>query len=634
MKRFFAVLLVAVVCGVLFATQFHSVPLDNEAYRVIELGELRGIIEPQTDVKPYNLNTVRRLLGVMRDSNLVSSSEKACIDEILASFDSQYGLEDGSVSQNDKSSIGFFRSSSGFGTTTLGGNVSTVQIVGLGSNGKKVFDSRNSMTAYINGNLFNAVSYDLNFKLNLDRIDPNAYLPTELLFSTDGFYMDLFANGDRLKSLPDGRIFLGIEAFPEISTSIRDVVSMRIGAVKRDWGPGVNNFAVAGSARVFDGFELSLTPATWFSYSVMTASLGQASLDSVNGIEWPSESMDKKTGKYSNNISMHRVEIGPFYGVKFGVWESVVWRKRFELSYLNPLAIYMFNQNSLGDYDNVIAGLDFSYTNPRIGELYGAFSFDELYSFSKPFSCARNIIALQAGAKFSLPFGNFSELRTQVTYVSAFFGTHYEDKAKLFADVPYTTAYVNKGQNIGYPLNPDSLELLLAFDTTIDGGWKLSSAVKDQMRSAQYATKKTGTDILTFMNYGVFDVFDGEKWGQYYNRDFFGNIWNNIVDVELKIEKSFPTRIPMSVIVGLNGMIETSRAFEPEIVSVYERRWDTEERTVSVKNDDGTCTSEKVYVQVPHDVVVYEYNPGRILSWGDWETDFTLNLKVGVKLAY
>ena len=605
MKRFFAVLLVAVVCGVLFSTQFHSVPLDNEAYRVIELGELRGIIEPQTDVKPYNLNTVRRLLGVMRDSNSVSSSEKACIDEILASFDSQYGLEDGSVSQKDKSTIGFFRSSSGFGTTTLGGNVSSVQIAGLGGKGKKVFDSRNSLTAYINGNLFNAVSYDLNFKLNLDRIDPNAYLPTELLFSTDGFYMDLFANGDRLKSLPDGRIFLGIEAFPEISTSIRDVVSMRIGAVKRDWGPGVNNFAVAGSARVFDGFELSLTPATWFSYSVMTASLGQASLDSVNGIEWPSESMDKKTGKYSNNISMHRVEIGPFYGVKFGVWESVVWRKRFELSYLNPLAIYMFSQNSLGDYDNVIAGLDFSYTNPRIGELYGAFSFDELYSFSKPFSCARNIIALQAGAKFSLPFGNFSELRTQVTYVSAFFGTHYEDKAKLFADVPYTTAYVNKGQNIGYPLNPDSLELLLAFDTTIDGGWKLSTAVKDQMRSAQYATKKTGTDILTFMNYGAFDSFDGEKWGQYYSRDFFGNIWNNIVDVELKIEKSFPTKIPMSIVLGLNGIIETSRSFEPEVIDVYE---------------DGK--------------VVYKYNPGRILSWGDWVTDFTMNLKVGVKLAY
>ncbi len=602
MKRFFAVLFVAVVCCALFATQFHSVPLDNEAYRVIEVGELRGILDAQMDVKPYNLNTVRRLLGVMRDSELVSSSEKARIDEILASFDQQYGLEDGSVSQTDKSSIGFFRSSSGFGTTTLGGSVSSAQIAGLGNNGKKVFDSRNSMTAYINGNLFNAVSYDLNFKLNLDRIDPNAYLPTELLFSTDGFYMDLFANGDRLKTLPDGRFFLGIEAFPEISTSLGDdVVSMRIGAVKRDWGPGVNNFAVAGSARVFDGFELSLVPADWFSYSVMTASLGQASLNSVNGVEWPSENMDDKTGRYSNNISMHRVELGPFYGAKLGVWESVVWRKRFELSYLNPLTIYMFSQNSLGDYDNVVAGLDISYVNPRFGELYAAFSFDELYSFSKPFSCARNIIALQAGGKFALPFGSFSELRTQVTYVSAFFGSHYEDKAKLFADVPYTTAYVNKGQNIGYPLNPDSLEFLLAFDTTIDGGWKLSTVVKDQMRSAQYATKKTGTDMLTFMNYGAFDSFNGEKWGQYYSRDFFGNIWNNIVDIEVEVEKSFPTRIPMSVVVGLNGIIETSRSFEPEV------------RTSS----EG-----------------YEYNPGRILSWGDWATDFTMNLKVGVKLAY
>lgn len=605
-KRILGVVCICLACCMLFATQFHSIPLDHEAYRIIEIGELRGIIDAQTDVKPYNLNTVRRLLGAMKSSEQLSEGEKTRIDEILVSLDEQYGKADGSVSTHDKEALGFYRSSNGFGRTTFGANVSTTQIVGLGNDGAKVFDSRNSVTAYINGDLFKAVSYDLNFKLNLDRIDTKAYLPTELLFSTDGFYLSLLRNGERLTELPDDGFYLGIEAFPEISTSIaEDVVSMRIGAVKRDWGPGVNNFAVAGSARVFDGFELSLTPATWFSYSVMTASLGQASLDSVNGIEWPSESMDKKTGKYSNNISMHRVEIGPFYGVKFGVWESVVWRKRFELSYLNPLAIYMFSQNSLGDYDNVIAGLDFSYTNPRIGELYGAFSFDELYSFSKPFSCARNIIALQAGAKFSLPFGNFSELRTQVTYVSAFFGTHYEDKAKLFADVPYTTAYVNKGQNIGYPLNPDSLELLLAFDTTIDGGWKLSSAVKDQMRSAQYATKKTGTDILTFMNYGVFDVFDGEKWGQYYSRDFFGNIWNNIVDVELKIEKSFPTKIPMSIVLGLNGIIETSRSFEPEVIDVYE---------------DGK--------------VVYKYNPGRILSWGDWVTDFTMNLKVGVKLAY
>ena len=27
--------------------------------------------------------------------------------------------------------------------------------------------------------------------------------------------------------------------------------------------------------------------------------------------------------------------------------------------------------------------------------------------------------------------------------------SHYQDQVPLFADVPYTTAYVNKGQNLG-----------------------------------------------------------------------------------------------------------------------------------------------------------------------------------------
>ena len=602
MKRILGVVCICLACCTLFATQFHSIPLDHEAYRVIEIGELRGIIDAQTDVKPYNLNTVRRLLGAMKSSEQLSEGEKIRIDEILVSLDEQYGNADGSVSTHDKEALGFYRSSSSFGRTTFGANVSTIQIIGLGSDGAKVFDSRNSVTAYINGDLFKAVSYDLNFKLNLDRIDTRAYLPTELLFSTDGFYMNLLRNGERLTELPDDSFYLGIEAFPEISTSIfDDVVSMRIGAVKRDWGPGVNNFGLSGTARVADGFELSIIPADWFTYSVMTASLGQASLNSVNGVEWPSENMDNKTGKYSNNLSIHRVELGPFYGLRLGIWESVVWRKRFELSYINPLTIYMFSQNSLGDYDNVVAGLDLSYVNPAIGELYAAFSFDELYSFGKPFSCARNIIALQAGAKFSIPFGLFSELKTQITYVSAFFGSHYEDTAKLFADVPYTTAYVNKGQNIGYPLNPDSFEVLLSFDTTLVGGWRLSTVVKDQMRSAQYAAKDTGTDILTYMNYGSFGTFDGERWGEYYSRDFFGNIWNNIVDIEVDVEKDFPTKIPMSIIVGFQGIVDSRRTFVPEAKA----------------SSDG-----------------YSYNPGRVLSWGDWATDFTANCKVGMKLAY
>lgn len=591
MKKLLTVALALLLCGALFATQFHSVPLGHEAYRIIEVGELRGIIEQQTDVKPYNLNTVRALLKTMKESDKLSQSEKEEIDTILSEFDLQYGKEDNSLTE-EASKLGFYRTGGKSGVTTFGVNVTTTQSVGLKGD-EKIFDSRNGVTAYINGSLLGYVSYDLNFKVNLDRIDTNAFLPTELLFSTDGFYMDFLRGGENLYELPDGGFYLGIEAFPEMSTSIaNDIATLRIGAVKRDWGPGVNNFALSGSARVMDGFELSLKPTSWFNYSVMTASLGQASLEKVNGIEWPSEHMNHE-GKYSNNFSVHRVELGPLAGARLGIWEGVVWRKRFELSYLNPLAIYMFAQNSLGDYDNVLAGIDLTYLNSKIGEFYAALSFDELHSFKRPFVHPRNIIALQAGAKFSLPFGRFTTLKAQATYITAFFGSHYQDTYPVFGNIPITTAYVNKGQNIGYPLNPDSLEFLLAFDTTLDYGIKLSVEVKDQMRSAQYAIKETGTDILTYMDYNATD--------SYSDRDFFNNIWNNILDVEIEAQKSFDTKVPMTVTLGLQTIVNSSREFKAEV---------------------------KTGKDAP------QYNPGKVEFTSDWNTVISVCGKVGVKLAY
>lgn len=595
MKKIIAVVFTLLLCSVLFATQFHSVPLGHEAYRIIEIGELRGIIDQQTDVKPYNLNTVRALLKTMKESDKLSDSEKAEIDNVLEEFNLQYGSEDNSVTEKDSSTLGFYRTGGQTGVTTFGVNVTTTQSVGLKGD-EKIFDSRNGVTAYINGSLLGYVSYDLNFKVNVDRIDTAAFLPTELLFSTDGFYMSFLNDGRNLTSLPDGNFYVGIEAFPEISTSIaNDVATIRIGAVKRDWGPGVNNFGLSGSARVMDGFELSLAPTSWFKYSVMTASLGQASLHTVDTVEWPSENMDDKEGKYSNNLSIHRVELGPFVGARLGIWEGVVWRKRFELSYLNPLAIYMFAQNSLGDYDNVLAGLDLTYQNSKIGEFYVAFAMDELKTADKALVNPRNIIAFQAGAKFSLPFGNFTELKIQGTYITPFFGTHYEDKEPLFDNIPYTTAYVNKGQNIGYPLNPDSLELLVAFDTTLDYGIKLSVEIKDQMRSAQYSVKKTGTDMLTYMSYKA------DYAGEYAYRDFFNNIWNNIIDIEVEAQKSFDTKVPMTVTLGLQTIVNSSRSFTYEVL---------------------------------HREDAPNYNPGNVEFTSDWSTVVSVCGKLGVKLAY
>ncbi len=584
-KVFLVLLLIIALSSNLWATKYHSVSLDSEAYRIIEVGENRGIIPLQSEVKPYNLNTVRKLLREIKESDSISGNEREIIETVLEEFDSTYGSDsERDTSTGDIDTLNY---------TRLGVALSTNQKVGLIQDGDMIFDSRSSIAPYVRGDILGALSYDLNFSINYDKLDPDAYLPTELLFSTEGFYMNLFEGGTRLTSLPDTNFYLGIETFPEMSTSIKDdIVSLRIGAVKRDWGPGVNNLALSESASVMTGVELSLKPASWFNYSVMVASLGQASLNEVNGVPWPSENMDDKTGLYSNNLSIHRVEI-TFLDVKASIWESVVWRKRFELEYLNPLGIYMFSQNALGDYDNCLAGFDVSYTVKNVGTLYAQFAMDEMNSFKHPITCPRNIFALQGGGTFPLPVFSFTTLKLQATYVAPFFGAHYKDSAALFGGVEYTTPYVNKGQNIGYPLNPDSIELLASFDTTLFSDWKIGLLVKNQTRSAQYANKTTGTDILTYMNYAAYDA------GEYESRSFFANIYSNLLSAELTVEKTFFKKVSFNV--GVLGMLKSERSFEPELIWSDEYGW---------------------------------YNPGRVTFSDDWQSSLSIVVTLGARVVF
>ncbi|MBR2281323.1 MAG: hypothetical protein IJ863_01735 [Spirochaetales bacterium] len=605
MKRYIAilVLVLAFVPSFVFSAQFHSVPVGHEAYRIIEVAEIRGIIPVQSDVKPYNLNTVRALLSEIRDSEAVSSSERAEIDRILDDFADLYGAEPTSQF-SDVFRKGYLRAS-GANTTTVGAMVSTENAIGLRKAGEGtdgIIDSRNGVTAYINGDILDFLSYDLNFRVSVDRVDISADITPDFRVDCDGFYMNLADSGDRLRTLPNEDdanrfgIYEGIFSGSEMSASIKDdLVTLRIGKVRRDWGPGLNNLGLSGSANAFDGFEFSIRPVSWFNYSVMTGSLGYFSVDTVNGVEWPSENMDTKSGRYYNNMSIHRVELGPFKGAKFSIWESVVWRKRFELSYINPFCIYMFAQNSLGDYDNVLAGFDLTVTT-KVGRFYAALSMDEIND-THLISHPRNILSYQIGAKIPLGMLDFSELTLQATYVPAFFGAHYASKASIFGDSEYTVAYVNKGQTMSYPVNPDTIELLANMETSFGKGWNLSCTVKDQMRSAQYSAKTTGTDILTTMSYAAAD--DGE----YESRDFFNNIWDNILDAEMKVEKKLDS-YPVTFTFGGRVIWERSRSFDP-------------------------VTKDAIIDGVP-----FKYNPGIVNSYGDWSDSITACALLGVKLYY
>ena len=69
-----------------------SIPLDSDAYRIIDTAEIRGIIPNQTDVKPYSISRVKSLLNVIYSSNLTTEGERKAIEKLLSQFDSTYGV--------------------------------------------------------------------------------------------------------------------------------------------------------------------------------------------------------------------------------------------------------------------------------------------------------------------------------------------------------------------------------------------------------------------------------------------------------------------------------------------------------------------------------------------------------------
>lgn len=641
MKKFFAqkfllLSLVLILGSSAFAAKFHSVPLDNPSYRLIEVAQARGVIPLQSDVKPYSLSAVRSLLSAIAASGSATMSEKQEIERILADFDRRYGIdaskgfdqfvkngfirfvdsasgeaanEAANKDANEAANRASANPSSQATSVMAGAYIASRQVVGMNMGKDRFLDSRNSITAYVRGDLFGYASYDMNFGLLLDRLDPGAFLMNDFTLDCEGFYMDLMNGGDRPDSIPDGHLYTGLAMAPELSASLMGGrLDMRFASVKRDWGPGSNNLGLSGSARSFDAAEVSIRPVQWFGYSVMTGALGKFPLEFADGTPWLGDELHENL--YDNNFSMHRLEFS-LAGFKAAIYESCVWRKRFELAYLNPLSIYMFAQNSLGDFDNMLAGLDFSYVIKGFGKLYGALAIDEMNSKNpKRFiSHARNIIALQGGIAVPVGMGDFGCLRFQATYIPPFFGSHYDYPyfENPWGSGDFGTSYVNKGQPLSYPLAPDSMELMLSFSAGLGKGWGIEVLLKDQMHSAQYATDSNGSQHgTTIMDTIDYDISDG-----YADKEFFSYIWKNTVDAEIRVSKSLEG-FPLEMSAGLQCIVDTSRSYSLSGLS-----------TELVKKPDGTT-----YKTIQH-------NLGKSTTMGNvWNTDVRFICTMGVKLYY
>ncbi len=604
MKRIISIF-VLLLCflSFLFSSSSLSVALDSDAYRIIDIGEIRGIIPVQPDTRPYTITTVRNLLNTIFSSDKISESEKIAVEAVLRDLDKSYGVSsEGSLLE--KGYVGIEWKDV---FIAIGAKAESTQTVGLKD---KAFDSRNTLTAFIRSEMFSTLSLYMDIRMLFNKLDHRAFLVTDFSDNCDGFYLTIKdGGGANTSTSPFSSIKFGTGMNPELSSSFFDNrLVVRLASIKRDWGPGINNLGLSKSASSFGGVEFSLSPTSWLNFSVAVGSLGKSYVKLFGEAE---SVKDSGSGVYDNNFSIQRIEIEPFAGLRASIYESVIWRKRLELAYMNPIGIYMFSQNYIGDYDNMLIGVDVSYTWKGVGKFYGALAIDEFNSYK--LFWARNIISYQLGADFCLPFGDFTSLTLQTSYVSPFFGTHYVYKgdSNPWGNTDMGTAYINKGSTLSYPLYPDSLEFLVSLSTTVSSwDFDLDFTIKDQIRSSQYAVEeKYGTTLNTIFNYRYADSVS-----DYAKRNFFSYIWNNTLDLEVKASKGFDS-FPFKLNLGLQCLVKTERSYDVSAVTEYEVYG-------HIKGDSENGTKMKT-------------NPGNLTVMGDdWSTTVSFNTSVGFSIYY
>lgn len=589
MKKLFTIILVAaLVLTGLSAGNHHTVPLNDRAYDIIRTAELKGIVPVQSDVKPYNLDKVINLLNEIRNSGTVSAREIAEIDRLLSGYTKSYGvypsnafrdvLKKGNLAYNfDRASL------------TIGVKASSDNRAGLTLDKDKIISSRNLATAYVAGDISDYVSYDINFSFVLDKLDSTAYNFNDFEFTSDGQY---FVGGlNDYTDLPGQEGFgLGLATSSEITSTFLDgKVSIQAGAFKRDWGPGVNNIGLSGSAQKFTGIQIQIEPSDWFRFSSLIGSLGASPFESSykpsyygENQYWdflPASSFKNYSGlagrvggsaingnRFDNNFSIHRAEF-TFRGFKFNLFESTVWKKRFELSYISPVSIYWIAQNFQGDYDSLIGGFDLSYTFKDIGRVYAAFVVDEFKQIGGFFKHPRNILAMQGGFEFPSRFGEYGRMTIQATYIPPFFGSHHDQSRQDWGNGYYSVTYANGGKTLSYPVNPDTLELMVAFSCGFGNGWNLDTKLKDQMQSAQYTLHESYQKSRDgdYVNAGlsVNDAMYYHNSDDYADKEFFKHIWKNTTDLDITVSKKFED-IPLSVSLGANIIVDFTRNFTVE----------------------------------------------------------------------
>ncbi|MCF7943170.1 MAG: hypothetical protein K9L21_01925, partial [Spirochaetia bacterium] len=358
------ILISTLFCLPAISQPYNTIPIDDPVYALLENLELRGLIPPLSGVKPYTRTFAAAQLESVLASNDLTAGEQETLYFYINRFSSPGGnsaeaiLQRGSVevlstvSEDSVTGIAPVR----MGPVEMGPveiGITLESLLSFPLLDMKAYDSRNAFSGYVRGDISTISSFNIELGLRYDLLNIQAW--PRYAFSTpgEGQYI-VYSEEGNVDSRGQENFAFNFLTEPELTVSLlNDNLQLRWGMFRRDWGSGVGNLIISNTARSFDAIEGKLALADWLTYQYLTGTLTAPKiLASVGGYGRPDQ--------YQNMLTTKRLQFDLPHRISFSVFETVMWPKRFELGYLNPFMISTIYQNTLGDYDNMFAGFDFS----------------------------------------------------------------------------------------------------------------------------------------------------------------------------------------------------------------------------------------------------------------------------------
>ncbi len=457
----------------IYATEHLSVPLTDPIYQVLESAQIRSLIDRLPTAKPYSNHIVEQSLKqLLTKRDRLSETEIQIVKNYLEAHSRDYKkqqdiLQSGAIytdSQNLNTEMGAWLSSNN----------------GISFNAYEFhFGTEDFLNLYLRGDMGNnleeelpllSYGFDMGFGevsiagqeysgAKLTTLNQIAFAPYTFTSEWEGYSYSLLDPFNNV--IGDEGVYIAFTMDPEISTSLfDDHLQLSFSRIPRNWGLGEDSLLLSGQAPPFVSFALQAKIFPWMDYSFL-----------VGELENYGDSSAAST--LQNMVTIKTVDVRPTDWFYLGVHEAVVWPKRMELGYLNPLIFSSLYQGQIGDFDNIIGGISAGISIPKYADFYGTFMIDEFSptSLADMFERVRNLFSFQAGVKALIPGTNFGTLTAQYTKIEPFTYTHPPTQVPWITSDDTTInnmvyeSFVTNGYGISSKLDPNSDELLIKAET-------------------------------------------------------------------------------------------------------------------------------------------------------------------------